>query len=348
MFTGIDLYSDTVTRPTQAMKQAMIEAPLGDSQKEEDPTTIHLEELMADRLGHTSAMFFPSATMANEVAIRLQCKPGEELIADEHCHLFFAEAGGPAVHASVMIKPLQTDQGIFTGEDVRRLYRWARGPHYPVTRMVSVENTTNIGGGIAWTLEQLNSVLTVSKELQLKTHLDGSRLYNASIQSKHSVKTLAENFDTVTICFSKGLGCPVGAILAFDKKHWSEVRMLKQLMGGAMRQSGMLAAACLYAVEHHVERLQEDHENAKLLANKLSDLHSAIRVEQHSNSTNMVYFTWHSERLSANQFVEACLKENLRFSRMAENRFRAVTHLDVSKKDIQNAVSIISKICKNA
>ncbi len=348
MFQGIDLFSDTVTKPTLAMKKAMMDAELGDSQKEEDPTTRHLEEMMADMLGHSSAMFLPSATMANQIAIRLLCNPGEELIADQDCHLFFAEGGGPAINGAVMAKPINTSHGIFTGKDVRQKYRWSVGPHYPVSRLVSVENTTNMGGGIAWSLDQLSSVLTAAKELQLSTHLDGSRLFNASVHVNAPVKALAENFDTVTICFSKGLGCPVGAVLAFDKIHWPQVRRWKQIMGGALRQSGILAAACIYSLEHHIERLHEDHETAKQLGEMLQSFHPVIQVEKYEHTTNMVFFTWHSNKISAKQFLEECHKNKLRFSQVAENRFRAVTHLDISKQDIQSAVNIIAKICKQA
>ena len=245
MFQGIDLYSDTITRPTRAMRLAMVEAEVGDEQKREDPTTAHLEERMAKLLGHSSSMFFPSATMANEIAIRLHCAPGDELVAADDCHLYFAEAGGPAIHSAVVCKAISTASGIFSGEDVRRQFRWAKGPHYPVTRLVSVENTTNMGGGVAWPKAALDDVVHVARELELKTHMDGSRLFNAAAASGLTPTQIAAGFDTVTVCFSKGLGCPTGAILAFDERHWERVRRLKQLFGGAMRQSGILAAAAL-------------------------------------------------------------------------------------------------------
>lgn len=344
MFKGIDLFSDTVTLPTTAMKNAMLVAELGDEQKGEDPTTRKLEEMAAELLGQETALFFPSATMANEIAIRLLCEPGDELIAADNCHLFHAEAGGPAIHAGVMAKPIRTATGIFTGEELRASIRWSKGPHYPVSKLVSVENTTNMGGGIAWDLTTLDSVLSSAKELGLKTHLDGSRLFNAMIKTKTTPRNLAANFDAVTLCLSKGLGCPLGAILAFRKQDYQKVRRLKQLFGGAMRQSGMLAAAGIYALQNHIERLEEDHANATLLANKLATEIPQIRVENLAPSTNMVFFEWLGTNMTASQFNEATLKENLRFSQVGENRFRAVTHLGISSEDIITSVDIVKAI----
>lgn len=344
MFQGIDLYSDTVTLPTQAMKNAMMEAPLGDEQKGEDPTTLQLEEMAAELLGHESAMFFPSASMANELALRLLCEPGDELVAAEDCHLFFAETGGPAVHAGVMIKPIKTSNGIFKGDDVRAAYRLAKGPHYPRTRCVSVENTTNMGGGIAWDFETLTSVLDMAEELKLTSHLDGSRLFNAVIRTGKSSQQLASRFDTVTLCLSKGLGCPMGAILAFGKKHYEKVRRLKQLWGGALRQSGIVAAAGIYALNNHVQRLADDHANAERLASRLREEIKNVVVENHSSATNMVFFEWVGKNLSAAQFNEQCIKKGLRFSHVGEKRFRAVTHLNIQPSDIDKAITILKEM----
>jgi threonine aldolase len=344
MFTGIDLYSDTITRPTRAMRLAMVEAEVGDEQKREDPTTLRLEERMADLLGHSASMFFPSATMANEVAIRLHCSPGDELLAAEDCHLFFAEVAGPAVHSGVACKPIAAPGGIFSGDDVRRHHRWSKGPHYPVSRLVAVENTTNMGGGVPWSEAQLSDVLNAAEELELKTHLDGSRLFNAAAASGLTPKEIAAGFDTVTVCFSKGLGCATGAILAFDAEHWDAVRRLKQLFGGAMRQSGLLAAAALYALDHHVERLKEDHDNARLLAERLATI-PALRVETLPPGSNMVFFRWQSGDLSDVEFLRRCVERGVRFSHVGANRFRAVTHMDVKRDDMEKAAKIVATIC---
>lgn len=345
MFKGIDLFSDTVTLPTEAMKKAMLAAELGDEQKGEDPTTRHLETLMAEMTGHEAALFFPSATMANEVAIRLLCEPGDELLAAENCHLFFAEAGGPAIHAGVLAKPIRTQNGIFTSADLHAHYRWNKGPHYPVSKLLSIENTTNMGGGIAWNLQELDDVLNAAQQLNLKTHLDGSRIFNAMVKTNSTLQQLTARFDAVTICFSKGLGCPIGAVLAFSQVHYAKVRRLKQLFGGSMRQSGMLAAAAIYALQNHVTRLAEDHQNAQYLAECLSKIGPQIVVEKAAQSTNMVFFNWQDSKISAQTFLERCIQQGVRFSQVDTQRFRAVTHLNITKQDVDKAVGIVKAIC---
>ncbi|MEZ4749775.1 MAG: GntG family PLP-dependent aldolase [Bdellovibrionota bacterium] len=342
MFQGVDLYSDTMTRPTRAMREAMAAAEVGDEQKGEDPTTLALEAGRLRCLAE-SALFFPSATMANEVAIMLHCSHGDELVAAENCHLFFAETGGPAKHAGVQTRMVPTANGIFDAEAVERHFNAISGPHFMVSRLLSIENTTNLGGGVAWPRTTLAEVVERAKSLGLKLHLDGSRLFNAAVASECEVKTLAAGFDTVTICFSKGLGCPTGAVLAFEKSKWDRVRRLKQLMGGAMRQSGMLAAAALYALEHHAGRLHEDHENARLLAEGLANL-PFVRVENEAPSTNMVFFENRHPKLDDSAFSQACEKVGVRFSQVGRARFRAVTHLDVSRADIERTLELLAKI----
>lgn len=344
MFKGIDFFSDTVTRPTPEMRQAMVQAEVGDEQRGEDPTTLRLEERIAELLGKEAAMFLPSATMANEIALMELGRPGDELIAAENCHLFLAESGGPAVHARLQAKPIVTQTGMFTVADLKANFRTALGPLYPVSRVLSMENTTNMGGGIAWPLDRFFQVQEAAKELQMKVHLDGARLFNAATASEVPIKRLASVFDTVTICFSKGLGCPMGACLAFDYERWDSIRRFKQLMGGALRQSGMLAAAALYALDHHVQRLQDDHENARLLAKGLLDI-QGIEVENPSPSTNMAYFKLKSKKYSPVEFQSTCEQRGLRFSPVGPDRFRAVTHLDISKSDVAKALGILKEIC---
>jgi len=348
MFTGIDLYSDTMTRPTPAMKQAMMAAEVGDEQKDEDPTTLRLEARVAEITGLGAAMFFPTATLCNQVALKLLSKPGDELLAWEHCHLFFAEAGGPAIHSSLMARPIRSPDGVFTGRDVASTFRGATGPHYPVSRVLSVENTTNMGGGVAWPLDALDSVVETGRALGLKLHLDGSRLFNAAISSAVPPLRLTRGFDTVTLCFSKGLGCAAGAALAFAPEARAEVRRLKQLMGGALRQSGILAAGALYALDRHVERLQEDHDNARRLALGLVERVPWARVESPSPSTNMVFFEWSHPRLPAADLGKRLADRGLRFSRVGEHRFRAVTHLDVTAGDVDRASAILEETGRSA
>lgn len=344
-FKGIDLFSDTLSKPTAPMMRTMAEAEVGDEQKGEDPTTRKLEEKVAELTGHTAALFLPSATMANEIALMTLCERGDELIAAENCHLFEAESGGPAIHAQVLARPIVTENGIFTSDDIRASFQHARTPLTPISRAISVENTANMGGGIAWTKEQLESIHAVCEELDLRKHLDGARLFNAVVRTGLSAKTIASRFDTVTVCLSKGLGCPMGAVLAFDARHFPKVRRLKQLMGGALRQSGYLAAMALYALENNIHRLHEDHENAQLLAQGLEGL-PHLYVEKHENSTNMIFLRWISKTVSADTFYSRCLEAGLRFSPAGTNRFRAVTYIGISKNDIQKAIEITSRTCK--
>jgi threonine aldolase len=344
MFQGIDFYSDTLTKPTNAMRKAIFDAEVGDEQKGEDPTTRQLETMAAEMLGHECAMFFPTATMANQTAIRLHCNPGDELIAAENAHVFFAEAGGPAVHSGVMAKPIATLDGIFDGVALKKAYRWAKGPHYPVSKLAWVENTTNMGGGVAWPKYALESFHATSTELGMKTHLDGARLFNAAVATGVSPKDLVSPFSTATICLSKGLGCPTGAILLYAKKDYDKVRRQKQQFGGAMRQSGILAAAGIYALTHNIDRLHEDHSNAARLAEGLLRT-PHITVETNPPSTNMVYFRWSHPRVTAEQFHERCKAKGVRFSIVEPNRFRAVTHLDIHRDDVEKAVHTVKSIC---
>lgn len=346
MFKGVDLASDTATKPSIAMKEAMFAAELGDEQKAEDPTTLQLEAMAAELLGFDRALFFPSAAMANQIAICLLCERGDELIAAENSHIFTAEVGGPAIHAGVMAHPIATATGIFTGDDVHAAYRWRKGPHHPVTKCVAVENTTNFGGGLAWDLASLDSVLKAVKELGLKAHLDGARLFNAAVKSEVDPKRLTAGFDTVTICLSKGLGCPTGAVLAFADRYHEKARRLKHLFGGAMRQSGILAAAGIYALKHNINRLAEDHHHTELFTNRLIAEVPAIAVETHPAATNMVFFKWLGQHLSPDQFHAACLAKGFRFSRIEENRFRAVFHLDISKADLDFVMTQLKEMAE--
>ncbi|EKD55374.1 MAG: hypothetical protein ACD_60C00013G0016 [uncultured bacterium] len=341
MFTGIDLSSDTATRPSIAMKTAMMNALLGDEQRSEDPTTLQLEKLVADMFGFECALFLPSATMANEIAITTLCNPGEVLLASESCHLFLAECGGPAVHARVLCRPIPTETGIFTPDDIAHYNYWLKGYHHPKLKLIGIENTTNFGGGIPWSKHELNAVVEYAKKMDIHLHLDGSRIFNASTRTKLSVKEICTGFDMVTVCLSKGLGCPTGALLIVNKKHYSTVRHLKHLMGGAMRQSGILAAAGIYALENNISRLQEDHLNAASFAEKLSQFNSHIKVVNQSPETNIVLFDWISNQISLDEFNNQCLKNKVRFSQIGKNRFRAVTHLDVTRDDILTAIKVI-------
>lgn len=340
MFKGIDLFSDTLTKPSAAMKAAMMAAEVGDEQKGEDPTTQQLEEMIAAMLGFDTALFVPSANMANQIALCALGESGDELIAAENCHLFFAETGGPAANAKLLAKPIDVPTGIFTVEDIKKHYRWNKGPRYPISKILSVENTTNMGGGLAWSQEQLQAVKSCAKELNLKTHLDGARFFNAAIKTGMKPAEIAAGFDTVTICLSKGLGCPMGALIVFKKEYYDKILRLKFLMGGALRQSGIVAAAGIYALQNNINRLQEDHDNAVLLAKLLSE-NPAIKITNNPPATNMVFFEIDTKYSTPEKFNETCIKNGVRFSQVGNNRFRAVTHLDISTADIKNVAAKI-------
>ncbi len=346
MFSGIDLYSDTSTRPTQAMKQAMMDALVGDEQQGEDPTTRMLEERMATLLGTSAAMFFPSATMCNQIAIFLHCRPGDEVLGAEQSHVFTSEGGGVPFHSRAQTRMMPSVDGTFSGRDVERCAQMVLKAHTPRTALLVIENTMNGGGGTVWPLDKFDDVMNSAKKVGLKTHLDGARIFNAAVSAKTTVTRLTQGFDTATVCFSKGLGCAAGAILGFNESDWPLVRRLKQVFGGALRQSGILAAACIYALDHHVEQLAVDHANAQRLGQLLSDI-AGINVENAKPASNMVYFSIDSKLMSPAHFLEKITKRGLRFSRMGDNRFRAVTHRDINLEHIESASAIVKTIIKS-
>lgn len=338
----IDLFSDTVTRPTPAMRTAIAEAEVGDEQRGEDPTTRRLEERAAELLGQETSTFLPSATMANAIAIQLFCGPGDEVLSAENGHVLNYEAGGAAVHARASVRSIPTWTGVFGKNAVLQRLRQDT-PHAPRPRLVVVENTTNAGGGRPWPVEESDGVLQAAQQHGLRVHLDGSRLFNAAVALGLPSHRLGQGFDSVTLCLSKGLGCPVGAVLAHSRDLTAAVRRLKQLMGGAMRQSGILSAAGLYALSHHVERLAEDHRNAQALYEGLDGI-SQLVVEKIPLRTNMVYFEV-PDRYSPDRLEQELLAEGVRVSRVHSRRFRAVTHLDIDSAGVEQALKIFRSVC---
>ena len=338
----IDLFSDTVTRPTAPMRAAIANAEVGDEQRGEDPTTRILEERVASLLGLEAATFLPSATMANAIAIQLFCGPGDEVLSAENGHVLNYEAGGAAVHARAAVRSIPSWTGIFGSNAVLARLR-PDTPHAPRPRLVVVENTTNAGGGRPWPLDELDGVTDLSKERGLSLHLDGSRLFNASVALNLAPARIGSRFDTVTVCLSKGLGCPVGAVLAHAQEKVGPVRRLKQLMGGAMRQSGMLAAAGIYALEHHIERLADDHRRAQQLAEGLLEIPQLV-VERLPLRTNMVFFEV-PDRLCPDQLERGLAAAGVRLSRMHPRRFRAVTHLDFDDSQLEQTLTAFRSVC---
>ncbi len=329
----IDLSSDTATRPSEGMRRAMAAAPVGDEQKREDPTTNALQERAADLLGKEAALFLPSATMGNLVALKTHLQPGDEFIATHNSHIVVWEGGGYAAVAGAAVQALTTARGVFSGAQVTAAVR-PDDPHYARTRLVCVENTHNAGGGTVWTREELEDVASAARGHGLALHLDGARLLNAAAASGRAAHEVAAPFDSVTLCLSKGLGCPVGAILAGSRAFIEAAWRPKHLLGGAMRQSGILAAAGLYALEHNVARLAEDHQNARRLAEGLAEI-PRVRIEVARVQSNLVFFT--VDGLDGPQARAMMEERGVRLSGSG-GALRAVTHLDVSARDIERAI----------
>ncbi len=332
---AIDLYSDTVTRPTPEMRRFMCEAEVGDEQKHEDPTVNLLQEMVADLLGKEAAVFLPSGTMCNEIALRVHCRPGEEMLAHRTAHPIHFETGGPAALAGVNVRSLEGARGQY---DVAALEEGIRPDfrHYPRSRLVWVEQTSNLGGGSIWPLDRVRAVTDVARRHRLATHLDGARLLNAVVASGVAAHEWAACFDSAWIDFTKGLGAPVGAALAGSRDFIAEAWRLKQQMGGAMRQAGIIAAGGVYALRHHVKRLAEDHANARRLAEGLAGL-PGVRLDPATVETNLVFFEL-TGRLDAPTVVERLLAHGVRMGAMGPTTIRAVTHLDVSAAQIERAL----------
>jgi threonine aldolase len=332
---AVNLISDTQTRPSPGMRQAMASAVVGDEQKGWDPTVIELQERVADLLGHEAALFLPSGTMCNQIAIRLHCgRAGDEIVLDRMAHPIVAEAGGPAVHAGAMTNPVDTPSGVFGPIELERAIRPAGDRYVPRTRLVSVEQSTNLRGGRVWPLETIDSVIGTAHMHGLATHMDGARLLNAVVASGVTARAFAAGFDTAWLDFSKGLGAPVGAVLVGSRELIDEAWRFKQMMGGALRQAGILAAACLYALDHNVERLAEDHEHARALAGALAELPNA-EIDPATVETNIVVF----ETSDARFVVDELGKHGLLVGALSPHRVRAVTHLDADRAGIDRAIA---------
>jgi threonine aldolase len=330
----INLYSDTQTRPGEGMRKAISSAEVGDEQRGADPTTLRLQERVADLLGQEAGLFLPSGTMCNQIAFRLHARPGgDELILDRSAHPIIAEAGGPASNAHLMIHALDGEGGIFSADQLRSAIR-SDSRYLPRSRVVSVEQTTNMGGGRVWPVQAIRSVLDVAGELGLRTHMDGARLMNAAVASGAPAADHAGGFDTAWLDFTKGLGAPVGAVLCGSGELMDEAWRFKQQMGGAFRQSGIVAAGCLYALDHNVERLAEDHDNARLLAEGLTGLGCDVVAPE----TNIVIFS------APDGFVEAMGERGVELSRTPDGRVRAVTHLDVGRSEVELALQAAGKV----
>lgn len=340
----INLYSDTQTRPTPAMREAMARAEVGDEQRGEDPTTNALCERVAALLGKEEAIYLPSGAMCNLVALKTHTQAGDAVICERECHIIRAECGGAGLVSGVIIDPIDSPDGIFTWEQLAsRIDHLSLGVYAPPPRLVCVENTHNFAGGTIWGQTELAAVADYARGTGLATHMDGARLLNASVARGVEPGVLCNGYDSVWIDFSKGLGAPVGAALAGSRELIARARRYKQMFGGGMRQSGIIAAGALYALEHHVDRLAEDHAHATLLADAIEQIEGLALIRR--PQSNIVFFTvtrpgWDGQR------VQQALKERRVELSLLHGRLRAVTHLDVDRAGIERAADALRTVMK--
>ncbi|MCI2394726.1 GntG family PLP-dependent aldolase [Aliiroseovarius sediminis] len=339
----IDLISDTATRPSPGMLRAMADAPTGDEQRGEDPTTLQLCERVAALVGMDDAIFLPSGTMCNQIAFLVHCRPGDEIIAAANAHIVRSEGAGAAALAGAQINAVPTPTGIFTAADAAPMIR-AQRDRAPVTRLISVEQTTNFGGGAVWPVDVLQDLAKLANGRNLALHMDGARLLNAAVASGQPANTHCKGFVSTWIDLSKGLGCPVGAVLAGSADFIERAWTWKHRLGGAMRQSGILAAAGLYALDHNVTRLAEDHENAKLLAHELVGT-PGVSVAPDKVETNILFIETSGTGKTTRQINDVLAGDGIRLQPESPTRFRAVTHLDVTRDQIKTAAAAIRRAC---
>ncbi len=338
----IDLRSDTVTKPTAAMRQAMAAAEVGDDVYGEDPTVNRLEARAAELLGKEAGLFVPTGVMGNQLCIRLLTQPGDEVIVESSAHILRYEGGSASSLSAVQLCPVTGRRGVLAPEAVERAIR-KPDLHTPPTTLLCLEQTHNVGGGSIYPLETLQQLAALARQNDLALHLDGARLFNASAKTGVAVSEYAAPFDTVSFCLSKGLGAPVGSVVVSDGDRIHRLRRLRKMFGGGMRQVGILAAAGLYALEHHVTRLAEDHEHAKHLSQLLQEI-SGVIVDVDAVETNMVMFQVPQSAESTEQLLKDCRDSGVLLNAVGDRSFRAVTHLDVSQEDMQRAGQIFAKV----
>lgn len=322
----INLISDTVTKPTPGMLDAIMSAVVGDDVFKEDPTVNALEEKVANLFGMESALFFPSGTMTNQTAIKLHTQPGEQLICDKYAHIYNYEGGGVSFNSGVSCRLVDGDRGTMSAAQVEAVINPPDFYHSPLTSLVCVENTANKGGGTCWDFQELQKIRKICDEHHLGFHLDGARLWNAMVEKKESALQYGQLFDTISVCLSKGLGCPVGSLLLGTKEQMDKALRIRKIFGGGMRQSGFLAAAAIYALDHNIERLAEDHKKAKEIGKALSAKSFVKKVEP--IETNIVIFEIDESFLTSDTFVNKLKEKDILIIGMGQGKLRMVTHLD--------------------
>ncbi len=338
----VDLASDTKTKPTAAMRRAMAEAEVGDEQAFEDPTVNALCARAAALLGHEAALFLPSGTMANQIAFRLHTRPGDEVLLEGTTHPLHLEAGGPAATAFCMFRPLEGRRGKLAPSQVEGAVRGSYR-HHPRTSLVCIENTTNLGGGAVWSVEEVAAVADVARAHGLKVHIDGARLANAAVAAGVPLAAYGRLVDTVWLDFSKGLGAPIGACLAGSVDAIHEAWRIKQQLGGAMRQAGIVAAAALHALDHHVERLADDHARARRLAEAIDGI-DGLALLNAPVETNLVFFSTAPSGKAAPEVAQALAGHHVRIGAMGPDTLRACTHLDVDDAGLDRAIEALRAV----
>lgn len=334
----IDYRSDTVTRPSAAMLERMASAEVGDAIFGDDPTVLELETFAADLFGMDDALFCPSGTMTNQIAIKAHTRPGDQLICDQTAHVYFYEGGGAALHSGVTCRLLAGDGGRFTADQVEAVVNDPTDTHLPRTRLVSIENTSNKGGGTCWEFSEIQRIQRVCKEYGLALHLDGARLFNALVETQESPADYGRVFDSISICLSKGLGAPVGSLLLGGQDFIQEACRMRKAFGGGMRQAGYLAAAGLYALRHNTERLSIDHANAKRLTQAFIDSDLPVTVLPAVTNIVMVDFeTPENLRATIDQFET----QGIKAASMGAKRLRLVTHLDITEPMVERTIDVI-------
>jgi len=342
----VDLYSDTLTKPSAAMRAFMCDAEVGDEQKGEDPTVNRLQEMVAELLGKEAALFLPSGTMCNKIALKVHTRPGDEVLIDRTAHPIHFEAGAPGMLSGVIMSGLDGVRGIYTPEQVTAAVH-APSRHAPPTRLLWVEQTSNLGGGSVWPLERIHAVCAVARVHNLATHMDGARLMNAVVASDTPAAAYAAPFDSTWIDFTKGLGAPVGAALAGSRAFIQEAWRYKQAFGGAMRQAGIIAAGGIYALMHNIDRLAENHAHARILAEGLAEI-PGIGIDPRTVETNLVFFDVSALGLTATDWCAMTLEQGVRMNAMGPTRVRAVTHLDIDDTGINRALEVARDVAEGA
>jgi threonine aldolase len=339
----IDLRSDTVTQPSEAMRKAMYEAEVGDDVFKEDPTVNKLEKYAAELLGKEASLFVPSGVMGNQICLNVLTNPGDEVVCEIDAHIFNYESGSPAALSGIQLFPIEGKHGVIKPVQVEPIIRPTSAYYMPRTKVIEVENTHNRGGGTIWPIENIVSLKDLAKKYNLYYHLDGARIWNASVATGISVKEYASHFDSISCCLSKGLGAPVGSIIAGTKDFIKEAYRVRKAWGGGMRQVGILAAAGLYALKNNIERLKEDHDKAKYLAERIN-ANPNLEIDMDAVQTNILLFK--PKTISVEKGLEQCKEKGLLVSVGKIDLIRAVTHMDVSMKDIEKASSIIDEVFK--